>query len=406
MKVEELPSKSRVPPTPKAGTRARRVLHLIGTFAQGGSERQAVELAGFMKERGEYDVELAVLDPEGILREEAERLGFPDVPSYPLNSFYDWNMGVQLRRFSRHLRAAKVDVVHTHDFYSNVFGMIAARLARVPVRIASRRELGGMRTAAQLWVERRAYAMADAIVANSEAVRRQLVLDGLPARKICVIHNSLKLERVAAGEPRPRPGLRASFGLPSDPGCPVVTIVANLRHAVKDHPTFLRAAQRVRDQFPKACFVLAGEGELLEAMRQMAAGLGIEENTFFLGRCERIGELLSASDVCVLSSRFEGFSNAILEYMAAAKPVVATNVGGAAEAIIDGQTGYLVDSGDDQAMADDIVRLLGNPSQARIMGERGRKVIEEEFSCERQWERTRALYSGCFPDSAWPRVAR
>jgi hypothetical protein len=122
MSVQNVPSEAELSgATVAPGTRAR-VLHMIGTFALGGSERQAVQLTGLMKQSSRFDVELAVLDPKGILREEAERWGFRDVPTFPLTSFYDWNMAVQLRRCAARLQTSKIDIVHTHDFYSNVFG--------------------------------------------------------------------------------------------------------------------------------------------------------------------------------------------------------------------------------------------------------------------------------------------
>ena len=120
---------------------------------------------------------------------------------------------------------------------------------------------------------------------------------------------------------------------------------------MKDHPTFLRAAKRVHEAVPEAAFVLAGEGRLTDSLRALAAELGLARDAFFIGRCSRIAELLAVSDVCVLSSKAEGFSNSILEYMAAARPVVVTNVGGAREAVAEGETGYLVEAGDDETMA-------------------------------------------------------
>jgi glycosyltransferase involved in cell wall biosynthesis len=105
-----------------------------------------------------------------------------------------------------------------------------------------------------------------------------------------------------------------------------------------------------------------------------------------------VSDLLAISDVCVLSSTAEGFSNSILEYMAAARPVVATNVGGAREAVGEGETGYLVEAGDDETMAASILLLLKDPEAARRMGERGRQVVLKKFSCEAQLERTGALY--------------
>jgi glycosyltransferase involved in cell wall biosynthesis len=127
-------------------------------------------------------------------------------------------------------------------------------------------------------------------------------------------------------------------------------------------------------------------------MRRLASELGLQDRAFFLGRCQRIPQLLLVSDVCVLSSRFEGFSNAILEYMAAGRPVVATDVGGAREAVIEGETGYLVAAGDHVAMAARIVRLLRNRQEATSFGERGRRVVEEKFSSMAQLRNTEELY--------------
>jgi L-malate glycosyltransferase len=155
---------------------------------------------------------------------------------------------------------------------------------------------------------------------------------------------------------------------------------------------FLRSARRAKDAVPDAAFLLAGEGELTGSLRALAQELGIEDSTFFLGRCENVAELLSISEVCVLSSKAEGFSNSILEYMAAARPVVVTDVGGAREVVTEGETGYLVPSGDDAAMAERLISLLRDRARARFMGNNGKRVIEEKFSCESQLARTEDLY--------------
>ena len=181
-----------------------------------------------------------------------------------------------------------------------------------------------------------------------------------------------------------------------------VTIVANQQHVVKDQPTFLRAAARVREAVPQASFVLAGEGKLTNELCALAKKLGIERDTFFIGHCQRIAELLAVSEVCVLSSKAEGFSNSILEYMAAARPVVVTDVGGAREAVVEGETGFIVAAGDDENMAARIITLLREPERARAMGHRGRLIVEEKFSCEAQLERTAALYDCLLDRPAQP----
>jgi glycosyltransferase involved in cell wall biosynthesis len=366
------------------------VLQLVGSFHQGGSERQAIQVTELLRSSGRYQVHLACLSPEGALRERVEAMGLTDIPSFPLTSFYDYNAARQLTRFRNFLRANSIDIVQTHDFYTNVFGMIGASAANVPVRIAARRETFGVRTTAQSKVEKVAYKLSHAIVANADAVRKVLTNEGINENKIVTIYNGLDLSRFTIPESFDRGDALARLNLPADKQ--LVTIVANLRHPVKDHATFLNAAGIVLRDAPDSAFVLAGEGELTDQMRELADRLGITSAVFFTGRCERVRELLALSKVCVLSSTAEGFSNAILEYMGAARPVVATDVGGAREAIREGVTGFIVPPKDPEAMAKRIVELLNMPERAAEMGKAGRREVEDKFSCEAQLRRTEELY--------------
>jgi glycosyltransferase involved in cell wall biosynthesis len=368
------------------------VLHIINSFDQGGTERQAVQLVRLLHEGELYRVQLACLNKRGILRDEVERLGLGEIAEYPLNSFYDRNFLRQIRRCVRFLQEHEIDVVHTHDFYTNIFGMIAARLARVSVRIASKRETEGFSSSTQKRVERYAYRLAHSVITNADAVRKQLIKEGVPAEKLVTVYNGLDMERVATQLDLGRDAMLATLELPHEPERQFVTIVANVQHAVKDHPTFLRAAARVHKAVPGAAFVIAGEGRLMNELRALSTELGIESDTFFIGRCQRVAELLSISTVCVLSSKAEGFSNSILEYMAAARPVVVTDVGGAREAVDDGETGFIVPAGDDESMASHIIQLLREPDRARVMGQRARSIVGRKFSSAAQLERTGALY--------------
>jgi glycosyltransferase involved in cell wall biosynthesis len=326
-----------------------------------------------------------------VLLDEASRLGLGEIPEFPLTSFYDRNMLVQLRRFARFVKERDIHIAHSQDFYMNVFGITGAARARVPARIAFWGETGEARTGAQRFLQRRAFQLAHVVHANSERVKKFLVADGVPAKKITVIYNGLDLARVSTPPDFRRDEALASLGLPPE-GRRFVTIVANLRSDVKDHQMFLRAARRVRDEVPDAAFVLAGEGELVEPVRALAAQMNLRDDVFLIGRCEHLAELLAVSEVCALSSKSEGFSNAILEYMGAARAVVVTNVGGAGEAVSDGETGYLVASGDDEAMAARIVKLLRDPDGAREMGLHARHVLEQKFSSRAQLENTESLY--------------
>jgi glycosyltransferase involved in cell wall biosynthesis len=372
-------------------TAKRNILILVGSFEMGGAESQAVLLARLLLEHGRYGVHMACLHRRGVLLDEALRLGLGEIPEFPLTSFYDSNMLVQLRRFARFVKEREIAIAHSQDFYMNVFGIMGAALARVPARIAFWGETGEARTGAQRFLQRRAFQLAHVVHANSERVKKFLISDGVPAKKITVIYNGLDLARVTTTPGFNREESLALLGLPRA-GRRFVTIVANLRSDVKDHQMFLRAARRVRDEVPDAAFVLAGEGELVGPMRALAAQLDLSEDVFFTGRCEHLAELLAVSDVCALSSKSEGFSNAILEYMGASRVVVVTDVGGASEAVSEGETGYLVTSGNDEAMAARIVSLLRDPSRAREMGERARHVLEQRFSSRAQLENTVSLY--------------
>jgi glycosyltransferase involved in cell wall biosynthesis len=362
-------------------------------FGSGGTERQVVQLLRLLQASGQYRPYLACHQKRGEVLAEAERLGLGEILEYPLNSFYDRNFLIQLRRCVRFLKANEIDVVHTHDFYTNIFGMLAAWLAGVPARIASKRETEGFRNPMQKRAERYAFGLANSVITNANAVRTQLVGEGVRAEKLLTIYNGLNTNRVEPENTVSRDARLSMFDLPSaNRDRRFVTIVANLEHAVKDHSTFLRAAARVRRAVPEASFLIAGQGVLTESLRAEAKGLEIADTTFFLGHCERIAELLALSEVGVLSSQAEGFSNSILEYMAAGLPVVVTDVGGAREAVSDGESGFIVPARDDEAMAARIIMLLDDPERARVMGARGRLIVKERFSCEAQLEQTVALY--------------
>jgi len=365
------------------------VLQLIDSFNQGGSERQALQLTRLLVESGRFKVHLACLSPEGFLRDSINDLDLGEIPSFPLNSFYDQNAVRQLRRFVRWLKSSHIDILHTHDFYTNVFGMAGGALARLPVRVASMRETAGMRSAGQKQVQRVAYSLAHHVVANSNAVREKLISDGVAPQKVSVIYNGLDVQRLATTLSRAES--LALLGLSERR---YIAILANMRHEVKDYPMFLRSARQVRAAVPDAAFLLAGEGELSDSLRVLADDLGISDSAFFLGRCEKVAELLAVSEICVLSSKAEGFSNSILEYMAAGRPVVVTEVGGAREVVAEGETGYLVPSGDDAMMAQRLIALLHDSERARAMGAKGKRVVQEKFSCEAQLARTENLYDG------------
>ncbi|CAN5382416.1 glycosyltransferase [soil metagenome] len=369
----------------------KNILQFIGSFHTGGSERQAVQLTRLLREDAKFNIFLATLNREGVLREEIEKIGFAEIPEFPLTSFYNLNFFKQLRLCARFMRENKIEIVHTHDFYTNVFGISAARLAKVKVKIASKRETGGMRSKTQKIIENRIFGIADAITANSKAVEKYLISEKIPAEKIKIIYNGLDLQRLKPKQTN-RAEICAEFVLPSDETIKFITLVANLRHEVKNQPMFLRTARKVAEKFPNTHFILVGEGDLKNDLENLARELQIAKNVHCIGRCTKIPELLSVSFAGVLTSFHEGFSNSILEYMAAHLPVVATNVGGASEAIVENETGFLVGSDDDEMMAYRLIELLQDEKKARQFGEKGAKITEEKFSLQAQLQNVTNLY--------------
>ncbi len=369
--------------------RKKRILELIGSFELGGSELQAVRLTNRLVRQGMFDVRVACLDPAGPLAEDLE--GISEIRSFPLSSFYDVNFLRQVRHLANFIRKEEIELVHTHDFYTNIFGMAGAVLAGAK-RVASKRETHS-KTPKQLFVEKQAFRAAHRIVVNSEAIREFLTEAGVSATKIVTIYNGLDPLSFVDRPRGNRTETLAALALNVAPESKLVTIVANMRSDVKNHELFLLSAKRVGADNEDARFLIVGEGELQPRYEKMAHELGIAEKCRFLGPRADVGALLAVSDVGVLSSRSEGFSNAILEYMAAGLPVVATDVGGAREAVKDGETGFVVPSNDETALASTISLLLNDSDLAANMGFAGRKAAMERFSDTAQLAAVTSLYN-------------
>lgn len=361
-------------------SRAIHVIHIIDNLSPGGTERQCLELVRGLSRLG---VRNAVLYfRPGPLLAEIESPGVA-VQALPQASVRSGRFLLSVLALVRAIRQGRPDVVQTYGFYSNCRGLAAALLAGVPVRVAGRREFARCLTPAQRRADRWTWRLAHRIVANSEAVRRQLIAEEhVRPGKVVVIRNGLDLQPwLAAREPA------------DSNGDPVVGMVAHFREE-KDHLTFLRAAREILGFVPSARFCLVGSGPLEPVWREWAHRLGIASRVEFRGRLE--GEALRAAvrglRVSVLASKTEGLPNTVLEGMAAGRPVVATAVGGMRELIEDGVTGFLVPPEDPGALAGRIVCLLKNPSLARGMGERGRRRVAEEFTVERMAHEFGELY--------------
>jgi glycosyltransferase involved in cell wall biosynthesis len=377
---------ARVGPPPRADRGGRtRLLKFITNFYIGGTERQFMVLERGL-DRSRFDVRAACLRKEGPFLDDLERDGVP-VSEHRIGPLYHPRTFAMQARFAAMLRRERIEILHTYGLYPNLFAITPACAARVPVILASIRDIGDIWTPMQRRFQKTACRMAHAIAVNAEAVRRRLIAEGYDPRRITVIENGVDLKRFHGGPGTGR--LHRELGL--EPGTPLIGVVSRL-NPDKGLSYLLRAAAALGDSWPAARFVLFGDGPGRAALEAEAADLGVTGRVTFLGFRTDVAELLPDVTISVLPSLSEAMSNVVLESMASERPVVATRVGGLPEVMEDGAHGCLVPPADAAALARALSMLLEDPVRARAMGRAGRDHITRHFSQERMIERTQDLY--------------
>jgi L-malate glycosyltransferase len=366
-------------PTRRQSTTLREpvpIAVVLSSFVPGGTERQMSELICRLDQR-RFKVHPVCFRREGLWLPKVEAAaGLPW--EFPLRSFRKPSVLALALRFARWCREHRIALVQTCDIYANIFALPAAALARVPVRIGSRRGIvNPAGTPGLLGLQRAAYTFAHRIVANSEAAAACLAGEGVRASKIRRIANGLDLDMFVP--PRPTAQRR------------VITTVANLRRG-KGHDVLLRAAARVIARVPDVQLQLIGDGPLRPDLERLAADLGIAERVRFLGHRDDVPARLAESDLFAFPSFMEASPNGVIEAMAARLPVVATNVGGIPEMIDDGRNGLLVPAGDDEALAAALLGLIRAPEHAAALAEAARRTVEVRYSFERMVNEFEALY--------------
>jgi glycosyltransferase involved in cell wall biosynthesis len=364
------------------------VVMLLTSFAIGGTERQMVELATRL-DPSRFRVHLGCFHRRGRLLD--------DIPShipireFPVKGFMNVAAVGRLIKFASWCRSIDAAIVHTCDLYANIFGLPGAALAGVPVRIANRREIvTGDKSPAKLRTQRLAYRAAHAVVANSSAAREQLAREGVPLDRVRLIANGLDTRRFVPASPRP--DIRR------------IVMVANLRPE-KGQDTLLAAAPRILARYPDASFTFVGDGPRREALETLTRALGITDRVRFMGESRDVARILAEHDLFVLPSRSEAFPNALIEAMATALPVVATDVGGIPEVVRPG-SGLLVRPDDERALADAVLALMDDPAAAAALGRAARTDVERHYTIDRMVERFEQLYLAEIETHVWNRGNR
>jgi glycosyltransferase involved in cell wall biosynthesis len=349
------------------------ILLVVDQFAKvlGGGERIALKLAALLPRYG-YRASILTFS----VHPESAALKSPPCPIYllSLQRTYDLAALQAALKFRRFLKQQRIQIVHTFFESSDIWAGFVTKTTSKAKLVWARRDMGILRSRKHHIAYRLMAGMPDAVFAVSDQVRRHAIeVDRIDAARAQTIYNGLNL---ADWDAIPRAA--------KNPGEFRVTTLGNIR-PVKGHDVFIRAAAIIVQQFPKVSFNIAGE--VLEPayfaeLQTLVQELNLVNHVRFEGGVTNLRPLLAAADIFVLPSRSEGFSNAIVEAMASSLPVVATDVGGNAEAVKDGITGFLVPSEDPVALSAAILRLLSDPIQAKAMGAAGRDLVEEKFTTE------------------------
>ncbi len=379
--------------TSSDSNRPLRVLTITDTVIPlGGAEKLAPQIAIGL-DRSRFESAICVTR---VQADESERVVLDEIRSAGVELIQLQRSGpLDLRAWRRlinYMREWGVDVVHSHKGGSNFWAAILAPRAGDPVFVAHEHGWSFEDHRLRRLIDRRVIAKrADALIAVCESDRRRMVeVDGLPADKVRVIHNGIETPR----PPDPNDDVRKEFGLGKKQ--PVIGIVATLRPE-KALDVLIHAAERLRDEFPDLRVLIAG-GETRQSpeepqkLERLILELDVAETVTMVGARSDIPEFLAALDVAVLCSSHEASPLSVMEYMEAAKPVVATAVGGVPDLVDDGIAGLLVKPGDSNALAMAIAELLNDPKRAAAMGEAGRERRRREFSLEATTRRFESLY--------------
>lgn len=362
------------------------VLFVIRHMNMGGAQRQLAHLAAGL-DRGRFRPAVACLHRDEPLLAELRSRGV-ETFLLPARRGLDPALPWRLARLARHHGTR---ILHSFLFAGNAWGRIAARLARVPIAIASERTDSAGRRRREILVERLLAPLTQAYVVNSAAVGRTLA-GQVPAvaGRICCIPNGIDLEAFAVDRATARATLRQAIGARA--GDRLLGIVGNLTPD-KAHRDLLEAVAHLGPARQGLHLVLMGEGGLRAEITMQAAQLGLASQVHLLGLRQDVPSILAGLDLLVQASLREGMPNAVLEGMAAGLPIVATNVGGTAEALADGACGVLLPPGDPAALGSALRDLLADPGRAAQLAAAARRRVEERYSLSRMIEETQALYN-------------
>jgi glycosyltransferase involved in cell wall biosynthesis len=366
-----------------------RILMMMSSLAMGGGEKTVLALMPQLRALN-HEVSLLTMNTrrDSALVNELQEIGIQrlDLAAKRMIDFAAW------QRFTGIIKNGNFDIIHPQDQDTIIFGALAHRQLGIPA-VMTRHVMVEPDASLKQWLRAKLLLFAakhgyNKIVTVSDAVKQRFhEITRIPVDLLETVYNGL--EFAVFNTLAERETIRAAEGWGADEQ--IITMVAVLR-AGKGHEILFAAAPLIKAKFPNARIKLVGGGELEAELRQQAAAhMDIIE---FMGQRNDVPRLLGGSDMLVLPSWSEALPTVLMEAGAVGLPVVATDVGGTREIVIDGKTGYVVDAGDVAAFAQRICDLLANPDAARGMGQTAKELISGKFTLEKQAESLIKLYEG------------
>ncbi len=337
-----------------------RVAHLIATLDRGGAETQLARVVPAL-DRSRYEPAVFTLRREGPLAEPIRSAGVPLRVIGQRHRFHH----LAFLRLPRMLAAFRPHVLHTWLFTSHFYGRLAGIAARVPVLVIGERCVDLWKTPLHWMIDRRFARRTDAIVANARVTLDFLGTKGVTAPVMRIIPNALD------------PALSGPFPVRASPEWDF--IAAGRLHEQKDYPTLLAALAEVRKARPEARLAIAGEGPERKRLESLAGRLGLSGRVTFLGLRADVPDLLTRARCFVMSSRYEGSSNSLLEALATGTPVVTTDAGDARELVPEG-CGIIVPVGDPKKLAEGMRWTLDHPDEACARADRAAATVRERHA--------------------------
>ena len=360
----------------------KRILHVVDGFRMGGAENKLLELIGQL-DKSKYEQLLANVGPGGPLQSQFEKLGI-EIRHFPRRWGFD---PMPLLKLVNFIRKNEIDIVQTTLFWSDIIGTIAARLAGVrsiiswetvshegdPYHNNFQRRYGSQLIS----------KINKLIVAVSHEVKTSLIQRrGVDPDKIRVIHYGVDLTHFHPNGEDVRPALRKSLNISDDTF--LIGIIARLE-PWKGHRVFIEAFSKLTTRFPKVQALFIGDGSLRAELEKQVESYQLQSKVHFLGVRKDVADLLNCLDLCVLPSMpGEGLPNVLLEAMASKKAVIATDVGGVPELVKSGYNGYVVKSGDVEALKSALEKVIIDSQHLKALERNALQTVQTNFSLTKQ----------------------